>query len=296
MADDLLEQYRKQESVPSMDVPLDKYLDWLDEQEKTSLIIDGASAEEEVNQIAIEGFRDMVLDGVSDEMQGRLKIIKGLLALKENDLWQKDILVAHIENPRWKQDYLVELIEWLKERNPHIQAGLSTLMNYMRYHLCLVDGLGLDEELVFGAAENTRRAIMKMADWDHGGGLPKRLRNGYDLEKLPQPPLSTGEETWDEKVVSGITEVAKQALSLGRYSPDLFEAYHAGDGQEKTAVSMVLKLDKGGVVSEWTAFIKKVDGEGNPLESYAANIFGEEMPCEVLDWLEARQFHVEMDA
>lgn len=278
-------------------VTFEEYSEWLKEESQPVIVQDeDLSVAEVEEQVAIEQARAQVLEGVGDEMAGRLKIIKGLLRLKENDMWQRDPLVAHIERPRWKEDYLAELIEWLKEQNPSIQAGLSTLMNYQRYYLCLVDGLGLDEELVFGAAENTRRAIMKMADWDHGGGIPRRLRNGYDLDKLPQPPTFTGDEPDEARTVAGIREVAKQALSLGRYSPDLFEAYHRGDGHERVTISMALKLDREGVVVGWTAFIKKVDGNGEPLASYAADILGQEMPCEVLDWLEAHQFHVEMDA
>ena len=297
MTDPLVEAWRKQVGAPAKDVPLDEYLAWMDSQESEApLVIHGATAKEEEEQIAIEDARLLVLEGVGNEVEGRVKIIKGLLKLKENDLWKRDILVAHIENPRWKDDYLAELIEWMKEQNPNMQAGLSTLMNYMKYYQAFVEGYGFEEELVFGATEFTRRALYRMADWEYGGGLPKRLRNGYDIDKLPQPPSFNGSETDQQRLVAGIREVAKQAFSLGRYSPDLFEAYEHGDGDEKTTISMVLTMDGEGTVSGWTAFIKKVDGEGNPLASYAADILRQEMPCEVLDWLEARGFHVEMDA
>jgi len=47
------------------------------------------------------------------------------------------------------------------------------------------------------------------------------------------------------------------------------------------------------MVAGWTAFIEKVDGEGNPLASYAVNLFLDEVPGEVYDWLEARGWKVE---
>ena len=183
----------------------------------------------------------------------------------------------------------------MKEANPNLQAGLSNLMNYMRYHQCWVTGYGFPEALVFGATEHTRRALSRMCEWEYGGGLPKRLRNGYDIEKLPLPPDFTGEEPYEERLVAGIRGVAEQAFGLGRYSPDLFEAYEAGDGDRKTTVNMVIRLDASGIPIEWKAFIKTVDPEGEPLASYAVNLLAQEMPCEVMDWLEARGFHVEMD-
>jgi len=240
-------------------------------------------------------YRYLILDGVGDEIDGRLKIVKGLLALKEGDLWKDDPLVAHIENPRWKDDYLAELIQWMKEENPSVQAGLSTLQNYMKYYKVFVGGFGLDEELVFGATENTRRHLFKMCDWEYGGGEPKRLRNGYDLDKLPLPPEFTGEEPPEERLVAGVKEVAKQAFSLGRYSPDLFEAYEHGDGNVKVSINMRIMLDKNGLPYQWTAFIKKTDPNGEPLGSYAADLLNDQMPVEALDWLEKRGFTVEMD-
>jgi hypothetical protein len=300
MKDSLVKAWREEVGAPGPDVSLDEYVAWMDRDEDVpgpALVISdpNLSVEEEEEQVAIELAREQVLEGATGEVKARVKIIKGLLALKEGDKWKRDPLVAHIEDPRWKQDYLAELIEWMKERNPALQAGLSTLMNYMRYQRIFVRGLGLPEEEVFGATEHTRRAIIKMADWEHGGGLPKRLRDKYDVDKLPLPPSFDGDEPEEARVVAGVREVAKQAFGLGRYSPDLFEAYERGSGGEKLTINMKVELDRGGVVTGWTAFVKKVDGNGDPLESYATNLMAKEMPCAVYDWLEARGFHVEMD-
>ena len=295
-----IERYRKTMGLPDRDASEEEWDTWLGEEDSPgpALVIhdNDLSTEEEEEQVSIELARHLVLEGVSNEVEGRVKIVKGLLSLKEKDRWKRDPLVAHIENPRWKDDYLAELIQWMKEENPNVQAGMSTLMNYMKYYQAFVEGYGFDEELVFGATENTRRQLYKMADWNYGGGPPKRLRNGYDLDKLPLPPTFTGEEPDESKLVAGIREVAQQAFSLGRYSPDLFEAYERGDGGERVTVSMRIRLGEDGAVNEWTAFIKRVDGDGNPLASFASNLLFEEMPCEVLDWLESRGFHVEMDA
>ena len=283
--DATLQKARELGIVPTTDAQWDAYINEdLPASQRTIEV--GLVAEDE---IVIEDARQDILNGLTDTVKGRLRLIRGLLTLKDADRWKHDPIIAHLEAPGWK-DYLREVVQWVKERNPALQAGLSTLQNYMRYHQLFVEGYGFEPDQVFGATEQTRRALLKMAKWDYGAGLPKELRNGYDIEKLPAPESA---KTREEKIVEGIRQVAQQAFALGTYQPALFKAYERGTGEEKTTISMKLEIGADGMVAGWTAFIEKVDGEGNPLASYAANLFLDEVPGEVYDWLEARGWKVE---
>ncbi len=285
VSDAVLRQARELGIVPTTDAEWEAYIN--EDLPASQRTVDmGLAAEDE---IIIEDARQDILTGLTDTVKGRLRLIRGLLTLKDADRWKHDPIIAHLENPGWK-DYLREVVEWVKERNPALQAGLSTLQNYMRYHQLFVEGYGFEPDQVFGATEQTRRAILKMAKWDYGAGLPKELRNGYDIDKLPAPESA---KTRGEKIVEGIRQVAQQAFALGTYQPSLFKAYERGTGEEKTTISMKLEIGEDGMVAGWTAFIEKVDGEGNPLASYAVNLFLDEVPGEVYDWLEARGWKVE---
>lgn len=296
-----VEKWRAEVGAPAPDAPDEVWDAWINEDTigeappgPPLVILDPElSAEDEEEQVEIEGARALVLEGAANEVDGRVKIVQGLLRLKKDEKWKKDPLVAHIENPHWKKHYLPELILWLKESNPNLQAGLSTLMNYMKYHQVWCDGFGFSLEEVFGASENTRRALTRMCKWGYGGGLPTDLRNGYDLKKLPVPE-SMKNATTEEQLVEGMRQVARLAFEQERYAPSLFEEYEAGDGEEKIAVSFQMQLDKNGVLCEWTAFVKRVDCEGNVTASYPADILHSEMPGEVLDKLEAMGVTVEM--
>lgn len=236
-------------------------------------------------QQEIEWARGMILGGLQETTRGRLAIVRGLLHLREDDRWKSDPIVAHIEHePRWKADYLTELAAWLKDRNPNLQCGVNTMMNYMRYKLAFVDKLGLPEELVFGATEHTRRAIIKMCDWDAETKEPKRLRPKYSLDI----PGVDGDLTEQMKVV------AEGALALGRYSPDYFEAFQAGDGQEKIEISSVITVDRSYLLRSWRCFIKKTHEDGTQA-SYVVDLCREPMPFEVGDYMEGLGWSVEVE-
>lgn len=288
VTDDQVKRAKELGIIPSTDKEWEAYLsvegdndDW-----KVDLVVQGATQEESRRQHIIEDARDDILEGMGGEVEARLKIVKALLILKQDDLWRSDTLLDHYEEtPKW-DDYMRELAAWLKEQNPQLQASRSTLWNYIKYYRLFVEGYGMDEGLVFGANEQARRDLMRMVR--SYNGLPKALAGGFDVNKLPQPAYFTGAESVEEKVVAGFGIVANDVLSTPIYSRGMIDDYKCGDGEPKHVCNLHVETNRRGVVTSIYAFVKKVGSGGEVLESYRANLLTDEMPIPVIDWFENR--------
>lgn len=278
---------REEGILPSTEEDWDKWINGDDDEWDANMVIPGDNGDQQT----IEAAREAIIEGLDEEVGGKLKIVKALMKLRDGDLWRRDQLVSYLERPVWK-DYLKELAAWIKEQDDRFQISVSTFYNYARYYRVFVEGMGLPEFKVFGATEKARRDALNMVHVPYGKSLPTALRNRYALEKLPQPPSFTGEETTEEKVQEGFRIVCEDIFSTPVYSQDTLANYHAGDGADRYKINAEIALNTKGTVVGVHVWVKKESAVGEPLESYKVNLLTDEMPLAVLDWLEEKGIRV----